>query len=339
VTAREVAIVRSVIYASLFDYPLTLDQLHHSLLESRQSREEILTTYRASPLLQAVIEYRDDLFFPRDRGALVGERRLREARSRAFLAVHKRLLSLICALPYVRMVALSGSVAHLNLERGADLDIFVVTRGPRVWSVTVAIVLLAKIVRRRHTLCANFVVSDSQLTLDQQDLFTANQVIHLKPICGEDVMTEILAANPFVERYYPNSVASLTDPAGAAARNGVWPVRRGGRLKRLVETLFAAPSFGVERLCRSAYGAYLRARAASWRSPEQVRLDTACLKLHTRSHRQNTLERFDRAVWRAMDQGTALMNACSSENAGRLDQSELTIAQPQSFARGSSYKS
>jgi hypothetical protein len=338
-TAQEVAIVRSVIYASLFDYPLTLDQLHHSLLESRQSCEEILAAYRASPLLQAVIEYRDDLFFPRDRGALIGERRLREARSHAFLSVHKRLLSIICALPYVRMVALSGSIAHLNLERGADLDIFVVTRGQHVWSVTVAIVLLAKIMRRRQTLCANFVVSDSQLTLEQQDLFTANQVIHLKPICGEDVMTEILAANPFVERYYPNAAAPPTASDNTTAVKTQGPAATRGRLKRVVEKLFGAPSFAVERFCRSAYGAYLRARATSWRSPEQVRLDTACLKLHTRSHRQHTLERFDKAVWRAMDQGTALMNACSNENAGRLDQSELTIAEPQSFARGSSYKS
>src|SRR5256885_5896894 len=151
-----------------------------------------------------MIEHRDDLFFPRDRGALIGERRLREARSRAFLGVHKRLLSVICALPYVRMVALSGSVAHLNLERGADLDIFVVTRGPRVWSVTVAIVLLAKLMRRRQTLCANFVIADGALGLEQQDLFTANQVIHLKPLSGDDVFAELVAANPFVRRYYPN---------------------------------------------------------------------------------------------------------------------------------------
>src|SRR5204863_3551283 len=139
-TPQEVAIARTVIYASLFDYPLTLEQLHHSLLESQQTREEILETYRTSPLLQAMIDRRDGLFFPHDRGALVGERRLREARSRAFLAVHRRLLTAVCALPYVRMVALSGSIAHLNMERGADLDLFVVTRGPRVWSVTVAIV-------------------------------------------------------------------------------------------------------------------------------------------------------------------------------------------------------
>jgi hypothetical protein len=329
VTPQEVAIARTVIYASLFDYPLTLDQLHQSLLESAQTREEIADTYRSSLVLQAMIEHRDGLFFPRDRGTLVAERRLREARSRAFLAVHRRLLSAVCALPYVRMVALSGSIAHLNLERGADLDVFVVTRGRRVWSVTVAIVLLAKLLRRRRTLCANFVIADSALALEQQDLFTANQVIHLKPLCGLDVFAELVAANPFVARFYPNFLPEVRlkpDTTGTS------------RIKRVIERLCARPSLLVERLSQWAYGTYLRGKARSWRSPDQVRLDAACLKLHTRSHRQRTLARFDEAVWRAMDQGTALMNASSSENAGRLDQSGLTIAEPQSAA-GNSYKS
>ena len=38
VTTREIAIARSVIYASLFDYPLTLEQLHYSLIGSDQTR-------------------------------------------------------------------------------------------------------------------------------------------------------------------------------------------------------------------------------------------------------------------------------------------------------------
>jgi hypothetical protein len=342
VTPQEVAIARTVIYSSLFDYPITLDQLHESLLESRQTSDQVLETYRTSPLLQAMLEFREGLFFPRGRGALIGERRLREARSRAFLAVHRRLLSAICALPYVRMVALSGSIAHLNLERGADLDLFVVTRGRRVWSVTVAIVLLAKMMRRRRTVCANFVIADSELTLEQQDLFTANQVIHLKPICGADVIADLFAANPFVERFYPNlprHVRLKPDTTYAPVAGEDARVSERSRLKAVVETVFARPSLVLERLCKWAYGTYLRARAGTWRSPEQVRLDAACLKLHTRSHRQATLERFDKAVWNAMDQGTALMNACSSENAGRFDQSGLTIAEPQSLPRGSSYKS
>ena len=330
---RALAIARSVIYASLFDYPLTLSQLHQSLIESSQTRAGILATYRSSELLRTLIEFRAGLFFPRGREVLLVERRLREARSRAFLADHHRLLTLVCALPYVRMVALSGSIAHLNLEGHGDLDLFIVTRGRRVWSVTIAVVLLAKLMRRRRTVCANFVVSDSQLTLEQQDLFTANQVIHLKPLAGDRLFGELLSANPFVARFYPNFERRDADAA---------PITidlPSGRVKAVLETLCKGPSLLAEFVCRHAYGAYLRGRAGSWRSPEQVRLQADCLKLHTRSHRHSILERFDRAVREAVDQGVALMNACSSENAGRLDQSGLTMAAPQSVGEAGSYKS
>jgi hypothetical protein len=286
----ELAIARSVLYASLFDYPLTLTQLRQTLIESVQTPSQILATYGRSDALQAVVECQDGFFFPEGRHDLVEERRRREARSRAFLRRHRQLLTLVCAIPYVRMVALSGSIAHLNLEGDGDLDLFIVTRGRRVWSVTVAVVLLSKLMRRRRIVCANFVVADTRLALEQQDLFTASQIVHLKPLVGSDVLRRLVAANPFVGRFYPNFHANDPSP---------FPIRRtrlGSGVKAAVERLAARPSFAIESICRRAYSAYLKRQSSTWRSPEQVRLQDDCLKLHTRSHRQSVLERFDRAV-------------------------------------------
>jgi hypothetical protein len=293
-TPAEMAIARTVIYASLFDYPLTLAQLHATLLESDLSVAGVSNTYRLSAALPRIVEHRDGFFFPAGRYDLVVERRQREARSRAFLHEHGRLLRLLCAMPFTRMIALSGSVAHLNLESDGDLDLFIVTRGRRVWTVTVAVVVLAKLLHRRRTLCANFVIADSRLALEQQDVFTANQVIHLKPLIGGELYREFLIANPFVTRFYPNaaSIATFTPQ--------VRPSAVVGRLKSALELILAWPSYPVEALCRSAYGWYLRRRAPGWRSPGQVRLQRDALKLHTQSHRQSILDRFERAVAEAL---------------------------------------
>src|SRR5207248_2232779 len=103
----------------------------------------------------------EGFFFPAGREDLIAERRHREARSRAFLQRYRLILRLICAVPWTRMVALSGSIAHLNLERGGDLDLFIVTRGRRVWSVALAVLLVTKLLQRRRIVCANLIVSDS----------------------------------------------------------------------------------------------------------------------------------------------------------------------------------
>jgi hypothetical protein len=284
------AIARSVVYAGLFDYPLTLAQLRQTLIASAQTPSQILSTFSSSEMLQSAVEYRDGFFFPRGRFDLVAERTRREARSRIFLRRHRRFLQLIAATPYVRLAALSGSIAHQNLDARGDLDLFVVTRGRKVWSVAVAIVALAKLLGLRRTVCANFIVADTHLALEQQDLFTASQIIHLKPLIGMDVFRNFVAANPFVTRNYPNFHPA--DCAGWQLSSP--PLTRW--LKRASERALAVPAAAVEAAARAAYRAYLKRRAATWPSPDQVRLEDDYLKLHTHSHRHDVLRRFEEAT-------------------------------------------
>jgi len=284
---NELAIVRSVIYAALFDYPLTLPQLHASLIGASMSPKQIQAAIDANSRLRAIVEQRDGYFFPAGRYDLVSERSRREARSRAFLQTHSRALRVICALPFTRMVALSGSIAHLNLEDGGDMDLFIVARGRRVWTVTVATILLTRLLGVRRVMCANFVMSDVHLTVEQQDLFTANQILHLKPLIGPEVLEGFVAANPFVRRFYPNRSADAVIEF-VLERSGL----RAG-VKSALEWLLAPAAPLVESLCRRAYAWHLRRKSAQWQSPEQVRMRADYLKLHTRSHRHDVLERFE----------------------------------------------
>jgi hypothetical protein len=160
--------------------------------------------------------------------------------------------------------------------------------------VTVAVQLLAKLLRRRDITCANFVVADTHLALDQPDLFTANQVAHLRPLTGASILRGFVDANRFVATHYPNytpaSAGEDALPLPAATKH----------LKRATEWLLAGPSLAVEALCRRAYGWHLRRRAATWRSPSQVQLGRDRLKLHTRSHRRSILDRFSEALTHAL---------------------------------------
>lgn len=287
-SGTELAILKTVLYASLFEYPLTLEELRRTLLESSDSAADLLRTYEESRRLHALVEYRGGLFFPRGRGAWIDQRWRREIRSLAFLRRHLGLLRVIAALPYVRLLALSGSVAALNADRRADLDLFIITKGPRAWMITLAVVLLSKLLGRRKVVCLNFVMSDQQLALEQQDMFAANQVIQLRPIAGGAAYEAFLAANPFVRRFYPNF-----EPLAIGRPVDVRLGRGADRLKAAAETVLDVPSRALEAMSRLLYSSHLRRRARAWRSPDQVRLQPACLKLHTHSHRSSILDRFE----------------------------------------------
>lgn len=285
--SEERAVLQSVVYAALFDYPLTVTQLREALIGQVADEATLVRWFNSSAYLQRTVEYADGYFFPRGRHDLLHTRERREATSRALLAEHATPLRIITRLPFVRMVALSGSLAHLNADADADLDLFVITSPRRVWTTTVATLALARLLGWRKRLCLNYVVSERALWIAPADLFSANQIVHLQPLTGEAAYHRFLDANRFVERFYPNFTRR---PLGPTPRPPSW-----------IEAVFNY-SVGplVEHLCRVVYRLHLRRRAHTWKSRDQVRLEPECLKLHTRSHRREVMERFERAMDEAL---------------------------------------
>ena len=101
---------------------------------------------------------------------------------------------------------------------------------------------------RRRIVCANFVLADSHLALEQQDLFTANQVIHLKPLIGAEMLDAFLAANPFVARFYPNAQAQRPKPRGSRVASAA-----SSAVKSLLEIVLRLPAPLIEAACRRLY--------------------------------------------------------------------------------------
>jgi hypothetical protein len=200
-------------------------------------------------MLQYIIERRDGFFFPAGRAELVDERRRREARSRAFLDRHGLLLRLICALPFVRMVALCGRISRLNLEAGGDIDLFIVTRGRHVWSTAAAVRIMAKILSRRCMVRAKVILDDAHLAFEARNAATADMLLHLRALVGRRVLRDVLSANPFVAQLYPNAPDRRLDPPWEPAGD-----RLTAAMRTVLELVFGLPSPLLEAACRWMLG-------------------------------------------------------------------------------------
>ena len=291
--AQELAVLQSVTYASLFDYPLTLSQLRDSLIGERADEPTIARWVATSPLLQATIQRQNDLYFPAGRVDLLATRRRREELSRRLLERDQKILQFIAALPFVRLVAVSGSLAHLNAEGESDLDLFVITRPGRVWLVTLAALIVSRLLGWRRRLCLNYIVSEASLGIEPGDLFSANQIIHLRPIIGQEVYRRFLEANAFVRGFYPNFMPR-------EMHTSTWRPSRWKGTAAIEAVLNLGVAQAADRLSRVIYTRHLRRKSSQWQSRDQVRLDRECLKLHTSSHRNSTIARFDNAVAEAL---------------------------------------
>src|SRR5918994_5412447 len=97
--AHERAFLRSVLYAAVFEYPLTLDQLHEALIGVRATPDGLRRWYDESYTLQQLIEFSDGYFFPRGRRDLLDVRHAREVISRCVLRELRQPLALVLRMP------------------------------------------------------------------------------------------------------------------------------------------------------------------------------------------------------------------------------------------------
>jgi len=252
-------------YAKLFQYPLTRDELRERLFDvevDSQSFNRALAT----------LGYQPDAELMRLRAEREGtsDQAIRE------VAPHLRTLA---SLPFVRMIAFSGSTAHRNMTTTEDVDLFMIVEDGKLWAMFLTAMVWAKVKGLRKRLCLNYAISDAALPLFECDHFTAQQAASLKPIYGKEVYDRFIEANPFVSRCFPNF-----DPR--RHRDAHSELKPRG-LKPLLESLLRkGPVQVFERISRWALGRYLAKKIG----PESdVQLDRRRLKLHLKSHKQAVL--------------------------------------------------
>ena len=196
----DTAIIETLAYSDIFDYPLTADELHRFLVMSAERRDVEQCAARVKN-----ISFKDGYFYLAGRDEIVGLRKRREITSRK---IYKRAMfygRVLGVLPFVRMVALTGSLAMLNLSKNPDMDFMLVTKHGRVWTARAFAVVLGKIARLfGDTICPNLIVSERALAWPLHDLYSARELCQMIPITGADFYLRLFSANPWVKSFFPN---------------------------------------------------------------------------------------------------------------------------------------
>lgn len=228
------ALLATVAYADLFDFPLDRLEVHRDLIGVEATAE---ATFAAIDGLVARGQLREDgdyLTLP-GREALIALRRERRARATALWPTARRYGRRIARLPFVRLVAVSGSLAASNPDRGADLDYLIVTAPGRLWLVRAMTILLVRAARLRGVqLCPNYLLTTRALILARHDLYTAHELLQIVPLAGDATYRRLLAENAWVADWLPNRFRQATAtpalPRTATAFGRVGEAALGGAL-------------------------------------------------------------------------------------------------------------
>ncbi|MEW6400942.1 MAG: hypothetical protein AB1649_04030 [Chloroflexota bacterium] len=204
ISSLECAILETLAYSDIFDYPLKLNELH-KFLTSSATLEELASCLSESDL----VESKDDFYFLKGRADILPLRLYRENISRKSYARAIRYGQILGHLPFIRMVALTGSLALRNCDETADYDFMLVAKTGRVWLARAFALLLNRIAHLfDETLCPNLIVSESALEWTARNLYIAREMCQMIPLSGEGVYNALRIANRWVNEFLPNNMES-----------------------------------------------------------------------------------------------------------------------------------
>jgi len=186
--------LRTVAYSDVFDFPLRLEEIHRYLAGTRATFGQVREAVER--LVPGRLFFADGLVGLAGRRELIAVRLRRESAARASWPRAVAYGRRIAGLPFVKMVAITGSLAVGNMASAGDADYLIVTESGRVWLARALVIQLVRAARLRGAdLCPNFLLSESALSLEERNLYIARELTQMVPVAGATIYRDLRSAN------------------------------------------------------------------------------------------------------------------------------------------------
>jgi hypothetical protein len=226
------AILHTLAYADVFEFPLRAPEVYRYLTSTRATLEQVRQVLADETRFSQVGDY----FTLRGREQIVETRKRRGRVAARLWPQAARYGQMIARLPYVRMVAVTGSLAMNNTDEGKDVDYMIVAAPNRLWICRALILLLARFSRMQGIrLCPNYLVTTNALAFQEKSLYVAHEVAQMIPVFGMEIYQEIRRLNAWIEDYLPNA-SGVPELA-----QGVQSEEKPYFLKKVMEFVFNLP--------------------------------------------------------------------------------------------------
>jgi hypothetical protein len=222
-------VMLAVAYGDLFDYAMRVEEVQRYLVGVRADIatvkqllwEETSQTKRLSQQGDLVcLAGREGLFEVRKERKAIAEKHWRAA------GAYGRILA---GVPFVRMVAVTGSLAVDNLEAGGDIDYLVVTAPGRLWLCrALAILVVRWAAQRGEHLCPNYFLSQNRLASSSKDFYNAHELAQMVPLNNVELYARMRTSNPWTQWYLPNAQGAPQNRPPGRIKRWVRPAQRLG---------------------------------------------------------------------------------------------------------------
>jgi hypothetical protein len=201
----EISILKVVTYFDIFSYPLTTAEIVF-FLDKPAAEKEIL------PAITYLIKTKQ-LWYFNNFYSVRNEPRLAARRITGNeLAIHdikkaRQVARFLSWIPYIKGIAISGSLSKNFADENSDLDFFIITAANRLWIVRIFYTFLFKtagVLNIKNWFCLNYFIDELDLEIRERNLFTAVEIATLMPLKGGALFKDFFIANSWAHHFLPN---------------------------------------------------------------------------------------------------------------------------------------
>lgn len=216
----EKAILKTLIYGDIFDYPLKAWEIHKWLIGKKASLQQVEKGLRNLNNESSIKHQAGYYFLPR-RIQLVTKRKLKQKQSDKYLKQARVVARIFKIIPWVKLVGVSGSLAMQNAGKLDDIDLFVITDKNRLFLSRILMLgilnLLGKRRKPRQTkrqtsgkICINLLLEEDSLAQTNKDIYLAHEILQMRPLWQKDgIYSKYLADNEWAFKFLPNWTSTV----------------------------------------------------------------------------------------------------------------------------------
>lgn len=209
----EEAILKTLIYSDIFDYPLKAHEIHKWMIGKKATLRQVEEALKKAP--KGRWQMSNGYFFLKGRANLVEKRIKSEKIAKRYLKKILIISKILKLNPFIKMVGISGGLSMGNVQWGDDIDLFIITQRNRIFSARFLTILLLGFSRRAKgegnssaKVCINLFLEEDNIKF-KEDLYLAHEILQMKMLWDRNgIYHKFIIDNEWVFKFLPNWTSS-----------------------------------------------------------------------------------------------------------------------------------
>lgn len=209
-------ILTTLTYYGVLDYPMTSFEIWKYLTKEQGGGNEGKEQYSLREVCRELerdsvsqyLEQHQGFYALKGRGELWKKRVARNKISEAKYKILLRSMRWLRITPFIRMIAVTGSMALKNADSESDIDVLVACERGKIFTGRLCVTFMAHLLGRRrygkkiaNRICLNYFITSGSLEIQFKDLFSSGEYYAAVPVLGWSVFQKFREKNIWIKRH------------------------------------------------------------------------------------------------------------------------------------------